>query len=52
MTYRLIQEGFPFSTLRDSLGGIWRREVLGQGNAVFTNTANGNRIAVPLRPGG
>jgi hypothetical protein len=26
--------------------------VLGQGNAVFTNTANGNRIAVPLRPGG
>jgi len=52
MTYRLIQEGFPSSTLRDSLGGIWRREVLGQGNAVFTNTANGNRIAVPLRPGG
>jgi hypothetical protein len=35
--------------LRDSLGGTWEREVLIQGNAVFTNPANGNRIFVPLR---
>jgi hypothetical protein len=50
MTYWLIQEGFPFSTLRDSLGGLWEREIYVQGNAVFTNKANGNRIFVPLRP--
>jgi hypothetical protein len=49
MTYRLIEEGFPLSLLRDSLGGVWRREVLVQGNAVFTHAINGNRIAVPLR---
>jgi len=49
MTYRLVEEGFPVSVLRDSLGGIWEREVLIQGNAVFTNPANGNRIFVPLR---
>ena len=47
MTYRLVQDGFPISTLRDSLGGIWQREILIQGNAVFTNPANGNRIVVP-----
>ena len=49
MTYRLVQDGFPISTLRDSLGGIWEREILIQGNAVFTHPANGNRIVVPLR---
>ncbi|SBO44233.1 hypothetical protein [Cyanobium sp. NIES-981] len=49
MTYRLVEEGFPISTLRDSLGGLWQRRVLIQGNAVFTNPANGNRIFVPLR---
>ena len=49
MTYRLVQEGFPISTLRDSLGGIWKRQILIQGNAVFSNPANGNRIVVPLR---
>jgi hypothetical protein len=49
MTYTLVKEGFPVSTLRDSLGGIWEREVLIQGNAVFTNPVNGNRIVVPLR---
>ena len=49
MTYRLVKEGFPFSTLRDSLGGLWEREIYVQGNAVFTNKANGNRIFVPLR---
>ncbi|TVS03963.1 MAG: hypothetical protein EA413_09705 [Cyanobium sp. PLM2.Bin73] len=27
----------------------WEREVLIQGNTVFTNPANGNRIFVPLR---
>lgn len=49
MTYRPVTTGFPLSTLRDSLGGLWQREILVQGNAVFTNTANGNRILVPLR---
>ena len=49
MTYRLIREGFPLSTLRDSLGELWEREIYVQGNAVFTNKANGNRIVVPLR---
>ena len=49
MTYRVIEEGFPVSVLRDSLGGTWEREVFHQGNAVFTNPANGNRIFVPLR---
>jgi hypothetical protein len=34
---------------RDSLGGLWEREIFPQGNAVFTNKANGNRILVPLR---
>ena len=49
MTYRLVKEDFPTSTLRDSLGGLWEREILVQGNAVFTNPSNGNRIVVPLR---
>ncbi|MBE9171570.1 hypothetical protein IQ216_00230 [Cyanobium sp. LEGE 06143] len=49
MTYRLVKEGFPLSTLRDSLGGTWERRVYVQGNAEFTNPANGNRIFVPLR---
>ena len=49
MTYRLIKEGFPFSTLEDRLGGVWEREIYINGNAVFTNKANGNRIFVPLR---
>lgn len=49
MTYRLIKPGFPVSILRDTLGGRWQREVLPQGNAVFVNPANGNRILVPLR---
>ena len=48
MIYRMVREGFPFSTLRDSLGGVWERQILVQGNAVFTNKANGNRIVVPL----
>lgn len=49
MRFRLIQPGFPLSILRDSLGGRWQRQVLAQGNAVFVNQANGNRIVVPLR---
>ena len=49
MTYRLIKEGFPLSTLEDRLGGVWEREIYINGNAVFTNKANGNRIFVPLR---
>jgi hypothetical protein len=49
MTYILVREGFPRSTLRDSLGGLWQREVLVQGNAVFSHAQNGNRITVPLR---
>ena len=49
MTYRLVKPGFPVSELRDLHGGRWRREILVQGNAVFTNPANGNRIVVPLR---
>jgi len=49
MTYMLVKEGFPTSTLRDSLSGLWKRETLVQGNAVFTNKANGNRIVVRLR---
>jgi len=49
MTYTLVREGVPRSTLRDSLGGLWQREVLVQGNAVFTHAQNGNRIMVPLR---
>ncbi|KEF40852.1 MAG: hypothetical protein ER33_14630 [Cyanobium sp. CACIAM 14] len=35
--------------LRDRLGGLWRRELFIQGNVVLTNTANGNRIFLPLR---
>lgn len=49
MTYRVVKEGFPISTLRDRLGGLWEREILPQGHAVFTNRANGNRIVVPSR---
>ena len=35
--------------LTDTLGGLWRRELLVQGNTVLTNLENGNRIFVPLR---
>jgi hypothetical protein len=35
--------------LRDGLGGIWERVILAQGNAVFSNPADGNRIVVLLR---
>ncbi|MFN7872182.1 MAG: hypothetical protein ACK5QQ_08310 [Cyanobacteriota bacterium] len=51
MTYRQLQPaqaGKPVE-LRDLLGGVWRRQVLSQGNTVLTNEANGARIFVPLR---
>jgi hypothetical protein len=51
MTYReqpARRPGGPIY-LRDSLGGLWRREVLAQGNTVLTNLRTGNRIFVPLR---
>ncbi len=51
MTYRQLQPaqaGKP-AELHDLLGGIWRQQVLSQGNTVLTNEANGARIFVPLR---
>jgi hypothetical protein len=50
-TYTLLpprSSGMP-AYLRDRYGGVWRREVLPQGNSVLTNLSNGNRIMVPLR---
>ena len=51
MTYRQLQpaQAGKSAELRDQLGGVWRRQVLGQGNTVLTNEANGARIFVPLR---
>jgi hypothetical protein len=37
------------ASLRDLRGGIWRRQVLAQGNTVLTNERTGARIFVPLR---
>ena len=44
MTYRLIDEGFPVSLLRDRHGGLWQREILVQGNAVYTNVVLGKSV--------
>lgn len=33
----------------DSYGGLWRRELLIQGNTLLTNLGTGNRILIPLR---
>ena len=33
----------------DRYGGLWRRELLIQGNTQLTNLSTGNRIVVPLR---
>jgi len=51
MTYRETPPRSPGGPayLQDRLGGLWRREVLGQGNTVLTNLRTGNRIFVPLR---
>jgi hypothetical protein len=35
--------------LKDRLGGLWRREVMIQGNVTLTHLGNGNRIMIPLR---
>lgn len=51
MAYQLVKPGFPVSRLRDCSGHLWQREILIQGNAVFTNLANGQRFVVPLRLG-
>ena len=40
--------GLP-SYWADRYGGLWRRELLPQGNTVLTNLGSGNRIMVPLR---
>lgn len=51
MTYQQLsgKDASGTDLLRDRLGGIWRRELYVQGNITLTNTANGNRIFVPLR---
>lgn len=51
MTYQRLsgKDASGTDLLRDRLGGIWRRELYVQGNITLTNTANGNRIFVPLR---
>ena len=33
----------------DRYGGLWRREILIQGNTLLTNLGTGNRILIPLR---
>lgn len=49
LTYRVVKPGFPVSRLYDRSGQLWQREILVQGNAVFTNLATGQRFVVPLR---
>jgi hypothetical protein len=34
---------------KDRYGGLWRRELLIQGNTQLTNLRTGNRIVIPLR---
>jgi hypothetical protein len=34
---------------KDRYGGLWRRELLVQGNTLLTNLDGGNRILIPLR---
>lgn len=51
MTYRerpARRRGEPVD-LEDRYGGLWRREVLVQGNTMLTNLRSGSRIFVPLR---
>lgn len=40
--------GLP-GTWGDRYGGLWRRELLPQGNSLLTNLGTGNRILIPLR---
>lgn len=42
------REGLP-SYWGDRYGGLWRRELLVQGNTLLTNLGTGNRILIPLR---
>lgn len=51
MSYRRQPEVRPGDPpyLIDTLGGVWRLEILAQGNILLTNLANSNRIFVPLR---
>ncbi len=42
------QAGMP-SYWKDAYGGLWRRELLIQGNTQLTNLRTGNRIVIPLR---
>jgi hypothetical protein len=51
MTYQEVpprRTGEPIY-LRDQLGGLWRRQVLAQGNTVLTNIQGGAKIFIPLR---
>jgi hypothetical protein len=51
MTYRRQPEVRPGDPpyMIDTMGGVWRLELLAQGNILLTNLANSNRIFVPLR---
>jgi len=51
MTYRRQPEVRPGDPpyMVDTMGGVWRLELLAQGNILLTNLANSNRIFVPLR---
>jgi len=42
------RQGMP-SYWADRYGGLWRRELLIQGNTLLTNLGTGNRILIPLR---
>jgi len=51
MEYKIAKqpEAGNEAILKDRLGGLWRREVLVQGNVILTHLGNGNRIMIPLR---
>lgn len=51
MEYRIVKtpQAEESVVLKDRLGGLWRREVLLQGNVILTHLGNGNRIMIPLR---
>jgi hypothetical protein len=51
MTYRARPAQRPGEPVHlvDRYGGLWRRELLVQGNTLLTNLRSGNRILVPLR---
>jgi hypothetical protein len=51
MEYKIAKqpEAGNEAILKDRLGGLWRRELLVQGNVILTHLGNGNRIMIPLR---